>query len=116
MNGMITDGTRLLHEGVALAQRAWATARASFGWGPEGVAEHAMHQVGATHHRAVLAALGLPPDRALASFPELGNVGAAGVPLTLARAVELGRVHDGDTVALMGIGSGLNCAVMGARW
>jgi 3-oxoacyl-[acyl-carrier-protein] synthase III len=38
------------------------------------------------------------------------------VPITLAKALEQGRVQDGDLVALMGIGSGLNVAMLGVRW
>ncbi len=114
--GMRTDPTTLLQEGVKLATRTWARAKRAFDWEVEDVAEFAMHQVGRANHDTVIEALGLPDERALRVYPDHGNVGAAGVPLTLARAVGLGRVQPGDTVALMGIGSGLNCQVMGLAW
>ena len=41
---------------------------------------------------------------------------AAGIPFTLATAVEQGRVRAGDTAMLMGIGSGLNCTMAEVRW
>ncbi|MEO0606344.1 MAG: 3-oxoacyl-[acyl-carrier-protein] synthase III C-terminal domain-containing protein, partial [Myxococcota bacterium] len=37
-------------------------------------------------------------------------------PFTLATAVDRGRLQSGDKALLMGIGSGLNCAMMGVQW
>ncbi|NOY27521.1 MAG: 3-oxoacyl-ACP synthase III [Oligoflexia bacterium] len=113
---MKTDPAKLLQEGVALAERTWAAMKLELDLDPDRVAEYALHQVGKANHDAVTAALGLPLDRALRIYPQLGNVGAAGVPLTLAQAVEGGRVSAGDSVVLMGIGSGLNCAMMVVDW
>lgn len=115
LSGMVTDGGRLLQAGMALGTRAWAAARAAFGWEAP-LSAYAMHQVGRTHHRAMVSALGLPLARSPEVYPELGNVGAAGVPMTLLRALEEGLVGDGDELALLGIGSGLNCAIQGVRW
>jgi 3-oxoacyl-[acyl-carrier-protein] synthase-3 len=46
----------------------------------------------------------------------MGNIGPASVPIVLAHAVELGRIRRGDRVALLGIGSGLNCAMAEVVW
>lgn len=113
---MTTDPARLLQEGVKLAGQTWQALQAELDVDHDRVAEYALHQVGKANHDAVTRALGVPPDRALRIYPDLGNVGAAGVPLTLARAVEQGRVLPGQAVALMGIGSGLNCAMMVVDW
>ncbi|MCB9778699.1 MAG: 3-oxoacyl-ACP synthase III [Alphaproteobacteria bacterium] len=113
---MKTDPAKLLQEGVKLAGRTWAAMKDELSVDPADVAEYALHQVGKANHDAVTSALDVPLDRALRVYPDLGNVGAAGVPLTLSRAVEAGRVLHGDTVALMGIGSGLNCAMMVVDW
>jgi len=113
---MKTDPARLLQEGVRLAQRTWAQVRTDLDLEAAQVAEYALHQVGKANHDAVTSALEIPLERALRVYPELGNVGAAGVPLTLSQAVARGRVLAGDTVALMGIGSGLNCAMMVVDW
>lgn len=112
-NGMHTDGPGLLDAGVTLARRTLAAARTQ-GWGIDGAAVYAMHQVGRAHHLAITAALGIDPARCPTIFPRLGNIGAAGVPVTL--AASRGGLRAGDTVALMGIGSGLNCAMQGLRW
>ena len=113
MAGMRTDGALLLEAGVALAERTWAAAQ-GLAWNIGQSRIFAMHQVGATHHRAVSAALGLDLSRCPAIYPSLGNIGAAGVPVTLAAAAP--GLEPGDQVALMGIGSGLNCAMQGVRW
>lgn len=113
---MKTDPAKLLQEGVKLADRTWEAVKAELAVARDQVAEYALHQVGKANHDAVTAALGVPADQALRIYPELGNCGAAGVPLTLARAVDSGRALPGDTVALMGIGSGLNCAMMVVDW
>jgi 3-oxoacyl-[acyl-carrier-protein] synthase-3 len=113
---MITDHKLLLEAGVDLARRTWARACEVFGWSPETVDLFVCHQVTSTHHRAVFDALGLDVARSFVTFPFLGNVGPASVPLTLALAAERGKVKKGDRVALMGIGSGLNCSMMELIW
>ena len=52
----------------------------------------------------------------MALYPEFGNIGPAAVPITLSKAAESGRLHKGSRVALMGIGSGLNCSMAEIIW
>lgn len=113
---MVTDHKMLLQAGVDLARRTWEKARAVFGWTAEAIDLFVCHQVTATHHRAVFEALGLDIRKSFITFPFLGNVGPASVPLTLALALERGRVKPGDRLALMGIGSGLNCSMLEVWW
>ncbi len=68
------------------------------------------------HTESLVKLLGLDLQKVHTIFPELGNVGPASVPITLAHAAELGKVNKGDRVALMGIGSGLNCAMAELLW
>jgi 3-oxoacyl-[acyl-carrier-protein] synthase-3 len=113
---MITDQTRLMKGGVELAARTWALAARTFGWTRDNIKQFICHQVGARHHKLLFETLGLDPQRAFQTFPFLGNVGPASVPLTLAMAEERGHLKPGDRVGLMGIGSGLNCAMMEIVW
>jgi 3-oxoacyl-[acyl-carrier-protein] synthase-3 len=115
-NGMVTDSVRLLREGVSLAHETWAEVRDVLGWQPQDVSTFAMHQVGKAHHDAVVRQLGIVADAAPQIYPWMGNIGACGVPTTAALAREQGLTVDGDVVALMGIGSGLNCAMLGVQW
>jgi acyl-CoA:acyl-CoA alkyltransferase len=113
---MRTDATTLLKEGVKLAEQTFVAAQAELGIDTAGFKEFVLHQVGQANHDMLTQRLGVPPDRALRLYPQFGNCGAAGVPFTLATAVERGRVSSGDTALLMGIGSGLNCTMLGVRW
>jgi 3-oxoacyl-[acyl-carrier-protein] synthase-3 len=38
------------------------------------------------------------------------------VPIVLSKAAESGRLQKGDRIALMGIGSGLNCSMAEVVW
>jgi acyl-CoA:acyl-CoA alkyltransferase len=113
---MKTDATRLLTHGVELAARTWSRAAERLGWTREALQHFVCHQVGATHMATLFKKLDLDLDKAFLTYPELGNIGPAAVPLTLGLAVEEGRVGAGDRVALMGIGSGLSCMMMEVVW
>lgn len=113
---MTTDATGLLTAGVELGSRTWARAVEELGWSLD-VLDHAvMHQVSKVHTEAIASALSIPLDRVPVIYPEHGNVGPASVPMTLASAATEGRVEKGDRVALLGIGSGLNCAMAEVVW
>lgn len=113
---MITDAKQLLDAGVELADATFEKARRELDWSAEHLDLLVMHQVGSAHARTVLSRLGLSADRAFFTYPTFGNIGPAAIPITLSKAIEAGRIFPGDRVALMGIGSGLNCAMMEVRF
>ena len=113
---METNSGELLTSGLDLAERTWARAAAELGWTAAGLDEYVVHQVSKAHTDKLRTRLGIPADKLLATYPEYGNVGPAGIPLVLAKAAELGRLRAGARVALMGIGSGLNCAMAEVVW
>lgn len=115
-SGMHTDSVTLLREGVALAGRTRAVFETQLGWHPTEIDTAALHQVGRAHHDAVLRQLHVPVDRAPPVYPHLGNIGSCGVPVTAALARDDGRLTSGRRLALMGIGSGLNCMMLGVTW
>jgi acyl-CoA:acyl-CoA alkyltransferase len=118
---MKTDAPLLLQRGTELAASTWSAAQEAFGWTADNVDAFVCHQVGAGHLTTVFQRLGLPLDKAPLTFPELGNVGPAAIPITLDVATRgweyaPSMVGDGARVALMGIGSGLNVAMMDVQW
>lgn len=113
---MIVHARPLMEAGVELAKRTWLEAEKEFGWKPNDIDLFVCHQVGKRHHEFLFESLGLDAQRAFITYPFLGNVGPASVPLTLALALERGRLQSGHKVALMGIGSGLNCSMMELIW
>lgn len=113
---MRTDSVQLLTEGVKLGQRCFEAFLDRMQWTREDIDVSIGHQVGKSHQDKILAALGLDPQRDHCTYPRLGNTGSAAVVLTLADALEQGRVNRGDKIALLGIGSGLNCMMIGIQW
>lgn len=114
---MKTDASALLIAGVQLAGETWRAAADELpDWSDEQIAMYIPHQVGARHMAAVAEALEIKPHKLHLNFPTLGNIGPAALPITLAMAEESERVKAGDHVALLGIGSGLNCSMMSVTW
>ena len=113
---MKTDAAKLLREGVDLAHATFEDVRRGLQLQTSDITEFVLHQVGKANHDALISRLTLPEDRVLRLYPEYGNVGAAGVPFTLGTAANMGRLKPGDNALLMGIGSGLNCTMVGVRW
>ncbi len=113
---MRTDSEELLRRGVETAAAVWPGFLAEVGWRPGEIGCYCCHQVGSAHARLLMETLGLDSGKNFETLAELGNVGSVSAPLTLARAAESGRIASGDRVALLGIGSGINCLMLGIDW
>jgi 3-oxoacyl-[acyl-carrier-protein] synthase III len=116
MDRMVTDTRILLSEGLKLASRTFQVAKIAFGWVASELDQFVIHQVSKVHTDSLVKLLGLDPEKVHAIYPEMGNIGPASVPIVLAKAVELGKIRRGDRVALLGIGSGLNCSMAEIVW
>lgn len=113
---MYTDAKTLLFAGLGLAQETFELAKRELGWTGDNVDEAVIHQVSGTHTRLLCETLGLAPEKVLAIYSEFGNIGPASVPIVLSKAKEAGRLKKGTRIGLMGIGSGLNCAMAEVVW
>jgi 3-oxoacyl-[acyl-carrier-protein] synthase III len=113
---MQTDSEALLEAGVSLARDTWEEFAAATGWTRDAVDRTICHQVGSAHRRRLYETLGLDIAKDHSTFETLGNMGSVSLPATLSAAVDAGAVRDGDRVALMGIGSGLNCLMLALEW
>ncbi|MFH1139970.1 MAG: 3-oxoacyl-ACP synthase III [Pseudomonadota bacterium] len=113
---MTTDAANLLTAGLELAGATWDLARREFQWTSELLGQCVIHQVSGVHTAKFRELCGIPDHKVHRTYPEYGNIGPANIPITLAKAVEAGKVRKGDRVALMGIGSGLNCSMMDVAW
>ncbi len=116
MDRMVTDTRILLSEGLKLASKTFQAARIAFGWVASELDQFIIHQVSKVHTDSLIKLLGLDPEKVHAIYPEMGNIGPASVPIVLAKAAEMGRIKPGDRVALLGIGSGLNCSMAEIIW
>ncbi|MES2672569.1 MAG: 3-oxoacyl-ACP synthase III [Pseudomonadota bacterium] len=116
LDRMVTDTKMLLIEGMKLATKTFAAAKLALGWVVEEVDEFVIHQVSKVHTQAMVEAFGIDPKKVLTIFGEHGNIGPASVPIVLSKLREMGRLKKGDRVALLGIGSGLNCSMAEVVW
>ena len=113
---MDTDSETLMQEGCRLAGKTWARTREVLGWSNEEINRVFCHQVGKGHRKLMYEKVGLDPEKDFSTLEFLGNTGSASLPTTLAMGIEKKVLKSGDKAALLGIGSGLNCLMMGVEW
>ncbi|MEB3224134.1 MAG: 3-oxoacyl-ACP synthase III [Candidatus Sericytochromatia bacterium] len=111
---METDAVPVMREGVPLGIATWHDMLPVLGWtAPDRTISH---QVGQANRQAILQAIGVAPEQDFVTYDVLGNTGSVAVPLTASMAAEAGFLAAGQRVAWLGIGSGLNCLMLGWEW
>jgi 3-oxoacyl-[acyl-carrier-protein] synthase-3 len=113
---MITDTKRLFHHGLELGLKTWEHAREVMGWTVDDIDQFVIHQVGKAHTEKFARILDIDLRKIFRLYPNHGNIGPAGVPIALSKLVEAGSLKSGDRIALMGIGSGINCSMAELIW
>ena len=113
---MQTDAETMMYEGCKLARHTWSLTKKNLGWDNDDVSRVFCHQVGYMHRKLLYETLSLGLEKDFSTLEFLGNTGAASLPSTLALGVEEGCLNTGDKAALLGIGSGLNCLMLGVEW
>jgi 3-oxoacyl-[acyl-carrier-protein] synthase III len=113
---MNTSSEELLHRGVETALMTWQAFSAEPGWQAADIDRFFCHQVGSAHARLLFDSLGLEAEKNFEILAQLGNVGSVSAPLTLAMAIEQKAFQPGQRGALLGIGSGINCLMLGIDW
>ncbi len=113
---MSTDSASVLKYGVDLGLRTWKSFQKRLGWVVENVDKVICHQVGSGHRDLILQTLGIPVEKDYSTYEYLGNIGTVSLPLTAALAEEREFLLPGDRVGFLGIGSGLNCLMLGFEW
>ena len=116
LDRMVTDTRMLMVEGVKLASKTFQAARQALGWVVDELDEFVIHQVSQVHTNALVKAIGIDPAKVFTIFSEYGNIGPASVPIVLSKLKEMGRLKKGSRIALLGIGSGLNCSMAEVVW
>jgi len=113
---MATNSEELLHRGVETAQMTWDKFSAEPGWRAEDIDRFFCHQVGSAHAKLLFERLGLDAGKNYETLAILGNVGSVSAPITMAMAMEQQVFQPGQKGALLGIGSGINCLMLGVEW
>jgi 3-oxoacyl-[acyl-carrier-protein] synthase-3 len=113
---MATDSERLMREGIATGADTFDRFLVEAGWSRADIDRTFCHQVGPTHRKLLFEALRLDPEIDSLTVQWLGNTGAVALPVTLALAAAAGRIASGQRLALLGIGSGINCLMLACQW
>jgi len=113
---MRTASTQLLKNGAKLATDTWEAIRQELGWQNSDVDRFFTHQVSAVQSRLLFRNLGLDKAKDFSTVEYLGNVASVSLPITMAIGIDEDRLNPGDTVAMLGIGSGLVCLMLGLKW
>lgn len=116
IQSMSTDAVSVMNYGVDLGKQTWAQFLPEVGWERDDIDRVVCHQVGSAHQTAILKTLGISEDKDYTTFEFLGNMGTVSLPLTAALADERDIISAGGRVAFLGIGSGLNCLMLGIDW
>lgn len=113
---MQTDSEKLMHEGVATGRATFESLESETGFSPANIDRTFCHQVGVAHRKLLFDQLGLDTALDYATLEVLGNTGSAALPITMARGLEERPAAPGDRIAMLGIGSGINCVMLGCQW
>jgi len=113
---METDSVGVLQHGVALGIETFKAFMSEMAWPADKPDKIICHQVGSAHQRTILESIGIPAEKDFTTFRHLGNIGTVSLPITAAIAHERGFLNAGDQVGFLGIGSGLNCLMLGVEW
>jgi 3-oxoacyl-[acyl-carrier-protein] synthase-3 len=108
---MRTDTRGLLNAGLDVSKLAWGDAD-EYGWLEAD--RYIIHQVSQVHTSMLCERLGIDMDKVPLTFPYLGNVGPASIPITL--SLEQDKLEAGDRVMLLGMGSGINAMATELLW
>jgi len=113
---MSTDSEELMLKGVEVAASTWKMFKKELAWTNGTPDCFCTHQVGSAHRKLMYDTLEIDIRKDFPTLPFLGNVGSVSCPITAAMAIENGRIRPGQKMALLGIGSGINCTMLGVEW
>ncbi len=113
---MKTDSVGVLKHGVTLGIQTYKAFRQELGWFGDKPDKIICHQVGSAHQQTILESIGIDESKDFSTYRYLGNIGTVSLPITAAIADERDFMQQGDKVGFLGIGSGLNCIMLGVDW
>ncbi len=113
---METDSVGVLKNGVVLGMETFKEFKKELSLFEGKPDKIICHQVGSAHQKTILESLGIPKEKDFTTYQYLGNIGTVSLPITAAIASERGFFENDDLVGFFGIGSGLNCLMLGIKW
>lgn len=113
---MATDSEELLKRGIETAALTWQDFQNELSWQDNDIDHYFCHQVGRAHAQLLFETLELDTSKNYETLALWGNVGSVSAPLTMAMGLENGILQHGQKAAFLGIGSGINCLMLGIEW
>ena len=113
---MQTDSEAMLHAGCELAFVNWMSLKSVLKWENTTPQHFICHQVGKAHQKLLFQKLEIDLQKDHPTYQKYGNSGSAALPMALEDCAQAGKIKDGDKIALLGIGSGLNSLMIGVEF
>jgi 3-oxoacyl-(acyl-carrier-protein) synthase III len=85
----------------------------ALGWTPDDVDLFIPHQVGERPYRKTLEIVGISEDKSIATYPKLGNLASATIPVCFDLMQRQGRIKSNSNLLLGSSGSGIAATFMG---
>jgi acyl-CoA:acyl-CoA alkyltransferase len=114
---MHTNSAELLEKGTLVVLEAWDRFKEELNWSNDDIDRLFTHQVSEPQRLDALKALHYPKHgKDYPNLKYMGNTGSVAAPLCMAMGIHDGILNDGDKVALLGVGSGVNSIILGIQW
>ncbi|MEV6048688.1 beta-ketoacyl-ACP synthase III [Streptomyces xanthochromogenes] len=110
------DGSDVFRQAVNRMSTASRQAATATGWDLEDIDRLVPHQANHRITSFVARQLGVPQARQLSNVSDVGNTGAASIPLLLAQAAADGRLKPGHRILLTAFGAGLTWGAVTLTW
>lgn len=110
------DGADVFRHAVDRMATASRQAATAAGWDLGDIDRLVPHQANSRITSFVARQLGVPEDRQLSNVAEVGNTGAASIPLLLDRASSVGHLKPGHRTLLTAFGAGLTWGALTLTW
>ena len=113
---METDSEQLMREGCATGALNFSRFLDELNLSREQITKTVCHQVGPAHKKMMFDSLSMDTMKDYSTVEWLGNTGSVALPITMAAAATAGHLEQNDQVGMFGIGSGINCVMIGCDW
>ena len=116
LNTFVMDGPKVWDFAVDRVPRTIRALLGDHGLTPADLGLLILHQSNLRMIEAMMSALELSMDRTVTTVETYGNTAAASIPLTLAKAQDMGRLQPGTRVLFCGFGGGLSWGAALLDW
>ncbi len=113
---METDSETLMREGCDTGAKNFKSFLSKLDWTRDKIGKTVCHQVGPAHKKMMFDSLKMDVTKDFATVEWLGNTGSVALPITAAVGAMSGHLQSDDRVGMFGIGSGINCIMLGNVW